>query len=111
MSREIADRRLAGPEIELIVHLLRCDGAAMLVTIPASGRELGAQLWRMGLVHVWYRRSLASSRLEGGFYSLTRDGTFRAEHLMLARQSRPANRLTPTYDELYSADHTPPPAR
>lgn len=103
MSQE-QERRLAGPEIDL-----KSGGAVMPVLLPASGNQLAAQLWRLGLVHVWYRRSLASNRLEGGFYTLTRDGQFRAEHLMTARQNRAPYRPTPTYDELYASDNTPPP--
>jgi hypothetical protein len=85
MSDYDPDRKLAGPEVDLIVHLLRAGGAAMPLKLLPGAARVATPLWRLGVVNIWYRQSVMSARPEGPFYSLTRIGSFRAESLYTAR--------------------------
>ncbi len=100
------DRRLTRPEIDLIIYLLRVGAAATPVRLLGQVRAIATPLVRLEIVHIWHRQSVAGGRLDGPFYSLSHDGALRAQSLMLARQNR---RSTPTYQELYADESTPPP--
>jgi hypothetical protein len=103
------DRKLAGREIDLLIHLLKSGGTTTPITILSSAQPVATGLWRLGLVNVWLRQSLGRRRTEGPFYSLTTHGRYRAEALMLKRPTLTAR--TPTYSELFADVTTPPPPR
>lgn len=104
MSQALPDRKLSGPEADLLVHLLRAGAARIPVTLLTTGRPLASQLWRLGLISIWYRQSLEASRLAGPFYSLTRTGEYRAEAIVTVRASRPVVPAWPI-------DTPPPPSQ
>jgi hypothetical protein len=87
-SRQTNDRKLAGREIELVIHLLKSGAATTPISVIASAQQVAIQLWRLGIVHKWSRQSRSLRRPEGPYYSLTRAGTYRAEALMLSRHMR-----------------------
>jgi hypothetical protein len=88
----LPDRRLAGPEIDLVIHLLKCGGATMPVRLPGTARERAGTLARLGLVSIWHRQSIELKRAEGPFYSLTRIGAMRAEALAASARRREIDR-------------------
>lgn len=92
-----------------MLHLLKSGGRVMPISILSTARPVATQLWRLGLVNVWTRQSLASQKPEGPFYSLTTHGVYRAEALLLARPT--LTRRAATYSELFVDESTPPPAK
>ena len=110
MSKALPDRKLASTEIDLVVHLLRVGASTTPVTLLSTARPRVLPLWRLGIVHIWHRQSLTFSRPEGPFYSLTRDGVFRAEGLLNARAARAAAKTEAAKNsKLYADEFTPPP--
>ena len=82
------DRKLSNREIELLIRLLRNGAAHTPVTLPVRDRRAAVPLWRLSILYIWTRQSLTLRRPEGLFYSLTRDGAYRAEALLNARAAR-----------------------
>ena len=71
--------RLTQRQIWLLIYLARVtactDGTAAAGWLKKRDRATAVELWRRGLVEVWYRQSpLAELSLMGPFYSLSQDG-------------------------------------
>lgn len=87
------DRRLAGHEIDLLVHILKSGGALTPIRVLSTAMRTALELRRLGLVNSWIRQSVAQGRPDGPFFTLTRPGTFRAEALLLSRQRHQASTI------------------
>jgi hypothetical protein len=105
VSHGVEDRRLITTEINVLIHLLKCGASHTPIRLPAAGHKVCVELWKLHLVYIWHRQSLMLRRPEGPFYSLTRDGTFRAEVLYLAQRNQSARDVPDTQ----ASSFTPPP--
>jgi hypothetical protein len=86
------DRKLTTQEIETLLHLLRAGaGGLRPVTMLSGARKRAAHLVRSGLVEIWFRQSIATSRTEGPFYCLSYRGREVAQAISFRRQARPHN--------------------
>lgn len=88
MTAGCGTRKLSGPEADLIIYLLKVGAAVTPVTLLSGGKPLALQLWRLGLINIWYRQTLESARLAGPFYTLTRTGEYRAGAIIDVRATR-----------------------
>ena len=104
-----ADRKLASPEIDLIIHMMKCGASLTPIALLPGARKIVGPLCKLGLVYVWHRQSVLRGRLEGPFYTLTREAVFRAEALLNARAQRAAKSAALNNSKLQTGDSTPPP--
>lgn len=88
MTRQLPDRDLSKREIDLVIHIMACGAGGLLpIKLLSTGRPLATGLWRVGIVDVWQRQTLAAGRLEGPFYSLTSLGRYRGQVFATERQN------------------------
>ena len=88
MKRQLPDRDLTKREIDLVIHMMASGAGGLLpIKILSTGRPLATGLWRIGVVNIWQRQSLASGRLEGPFCSLTSLGRYRGQVFAAERQN------------------------
>jgi hypothetical protein len=77
--------RLTRREIVILRSLFKRGAAVRAVSLVKWMRKYIVDLWRRGLVEVWYRQSLdARPSLDGPFYSLTIHGAYLASQFFPA---------------------------